>query len=342
MPNPPKPPDPSLASPSLFSPSYADWENQPEESLVHWMNEQGLAASSQKVYKSMWCKFNKWRKERGLSLGDVSSRHLDAFLDQAKKDSAPLEKHHRYRYVRLIERVYAALARHKPGLVNPGSKAAKENVGRGMNDASAFLTRQQRVDLIHHLTQGEEREKKNKATEWREVRDRAIAAVILGGGIKAGEIRQMSVNCVIDGGEWLEIRHGKRLHRTRLLPFAKELLARWVEVRAASGTEGDVLFPSAVKFPKALKIKKGETPGRMSSAALYRLVKRELKAAGVELDARQAPQTLRNTFAAMLFDAGESDGLVAEYLGIKEPSNVGRLRAHYKLMGKKGNDRNEG
>lgn len=34
----------------------------------------------------------------------------------------------------------------------------------------------------------------------------------------------------------------------------------------------------------------------------------------------------------MLFDAGESDGLVTEYLGLQETASAGRLRSHYKMM----------
>lgn len=313
-------PGSSLDSPSLFSSSFSDWESDPEGSFQHWMADKHFSASTAKVYGYMWAKFSKWRKKGGLGLADVRSMHLQQFLDEAN-----LEKHHRYRYVRLIERVYAALARLMPGLENPGSKAAKENVGRGVNDIGAFLDAAQRDRLIASLTVEKEKEKKKgKGNEWRDIRDRAITAVILGGGVKGGEVRGMSVSCVIGDGDWLEVRHGKRQHRTRLLPFAKDLLARWGAYRAGAGTEGDLLFPST----REAKLKSQ----MMDKATLYRIVKRQLDAAGVELPAREAPQTLRNTFAAMLIDAGESDGLITEYLGLQETASAGRLRAHYKLM----------
>lgn len=313
-------PDPSLASHSLFSPSFSDWESDPQASFQHWMAEKHFSESTARVYGYMWAKFSKWRDGRKLGLADVRSMHLQAFLDESN-----LEKHHRYRYVRLIERVYAALARLRPGLDNPGSQAAKENVGRGVNDIGAFLDEGQRDRLIEALTREEEKEKKKgKANEWRALRDRAITAVILGGGVKGGEVRGMSVSCVTSDGEWLDIRHGKRLHRTRLRPFATDLLARWVAYRATAATEGTLLFPSTPQAKSKSQM--------MDKATLYRIVKRQLDGAGVELPAREAPQTLRNTFAALLFDAGESDGLVTEYLGLQETASAGRLRAHYKLM----------
>lgn len=313
-------PDPALASPSLFSPLFSDWENDPKGSFQHWAAEKHFGESTARVYGYMWAKFSKWREERKLGLADVRSMHLQQFLNDAG-----LEKHHRYRYVRLIERVYAALARLMPGLENPGSKAAKENVGRGVNDLGAFLTTAQRDRLIGSLTvEKEEEKKKGKANAWRALRDRAITAVILGGGVKGGEVRGMSVSCVSVDGEWLEIRHGKRLHRTRLRPFAVDLLARWVAYREAAGTEGTLLFPSTVQAKAKSQM--------MDKATLYRIAKRQLDAAGVSLPAREAPQTLRNTFAAMLFDAGESDGLVTEYLGLQETASAGRLRSHYKMM----------
>lgn len=313
-------PDPHLGSHSLFSSSFSDWENDPRTSFQHWMAEKHFGESTARVYGYMWAKFCKWKEGRGLGLADVRAMHLQQFLDEYS-----LEKHHRYRYVRLIERVYAALARLMPGLDNPGSKAAKENVGRGANAIGAFLNAVQRDRLIDALTheKGEEK-KKGKTTEWRAQRDRAITAVILGGGVKGGELRGMSVSCVSVDGEWLEIRHGKRLHRTRLRPFAVDLLARWVSFRAAAATEGTLLFPSTAQAKLKSQM--------MNKATLYRIVKRQLDAAGVSLPAREAPQTLRNSFAAILFDAGESDGLVTEYLGLQETASAGRLRAHYKLM----------
>ena len=313
-------PDPSLASPSLFSSSFSDWENDPDASFQHWLAEKHFSASTAQVYGYMWTKFSRWRKANGLTLPEVRSMHLQAFLDESG-----CEKHHRYRYVRLIERVYVALARLRPGLENPGSKAAKENVGRGVNDLGAFLSAEQRDQLITRLLREEdEREKKGKANEWRALRDRAVTAVILGGGLKGGEARGMSVSCVTADGEWLEIRHGKRLHRTRLRPFAVDLLARWVAYRAQASTEGTLLFPSTRQAKTKSQV--------MDKATLYRIVKRQLDAAGITLPAREAPQTLRNSFAAMLFDAGETDGLVTEYLGLQETASAGRLRAHYKLM----------
>lgn len=328
--HPPDRPDPNLASLSLFSSSFSDWESDPEASFQHWMADKHFGESTARVYGYMWGKFCKWKRGRGLGLGDVQSMHLQQFLDESG-----LEKHHRYRYVRLIERVYAALARLTPGLENPGSKAAKENVGRGVNDIGAFLSEAQRDRLIDALTtEKEEEKKKGKANEWRAIRDRAITAVILGGGVKGGELRGMSVSCVSVDGEWLEVQQGKRLHRTRLRPFAVDLLARWVAYRAATSTEGTLLFPSTAQAKSKSQM--------MDKATLYRIVKRQLDAAGVTLPAREAPQTLRNTFAAMLFDAGESDGLVTEYLGLQDTASAGRLRAHYKLMlaglGKKGED----
>jgi integrase len=311
---------PPPATSSLFSPSFADWESDPEASFLHWMAEKHFSESTARVYGYMWSKFNKWKAGRGFGFADIHANHLQAFLDDSN-----LEKHHRYRYVRLIERVYAVLAKTQPGLANPGSQAAKENVGRGANDLGAFLNESQRDQLIAALGCEKEKEKKKgKANDWRVLRDRTIAAVILGGGVKGGELRGMSVSCVTAGGEWLEIRHGKRQHRTRLRPFAVDLLARWVAYRAETATEGTLLFPSTIKAKLKSQM--------MDKATLYRIVKRLIDAAGVTLPAREAPQTLRNTFAALLFDAGESDGLVAEYLGLQDTASAGRLRAHYKIM----------
>lgn len=160
------------------------------------------------------------------------------------------------------------------------------NVGRGINDLGAFLNEAQRDRLIDALdTKKREEKKKGKANEWRALRDRVITAAILGGGVKGGEVRGMSVSCVSMDGEWLEVRHGKRLHRTRLRSFAVDLLGGWVAYLAGANTEGTLLFPSTAQAKLKSRM--------MDKATLYRIVKRQFDAAGIELLAREAPQTLQ-------------------------------------------------
>lgn len=46
---------------------------------------------------------------------------------------------------------------------------------------------------------------------------------------------------------------------------------------------------------------------------------------------RASPQTLRNTFAAELFERGETPALVAEWMGFAQPVSAERLYESWKL-----------
>lgn len=298
-----------LSSPLPFTSAFAHWEENPIGSFENWMSEHGFSKDTADVYRYMWAKLIRWMSAQGLSMEALRSIDLQSFLDDAG-----LEKHHRYRYVRLVERIYARLAQFRPGLENPGSKAAIEKVGRGMNAPTAFLDKQQRDQLIRWLSRSEYHER--EAT-WKDIRDRAITGAILGGGLKGAEVRRMSVSNILTGG-WLEVWGvSGRHHRTRLATFAQALLANWVKARREVGTPGKLLFPSTMAGAKMVRM------------TLYRIVHRQLAAAGIALEAREAPQTLRNTFAAMMFDAGESDAMVTEYMGLQEISSATRMRVNY-------------
>ena len=304
-------PDSSLP----FTTSFSHWQEDPLQAFDNWMANKKFARSTAKVYGYMWGRLMSWMSEKGLPLDALQSRDLQGFLD-----GQGLTKHHRYRYVRLVERIYDHLAVLRPGLQNPGSKAAVEKVGRGMNAPTAFLDKQQRGQLIKWLSKSDipQMDALERAARWREIRDRAIAGAILGGGLKGVEVRGMSVSNILSDGEWLEVWNAAgRKHRTRLAPFARELLARWVTVRREMRIPGRLLFPSA------------PTGAAMTRMTLYRIVHRQLEAAGITLASREAPQTLRNTFAAIQFDAGESDAVVTEYMGLQEVYSATRMRLSY-------------
>lgn len=310
----PTPKTPS-SLPLPFAPalvSLETWEDVPDDCCLDWLGSKGLSRETGRVYLSMWSNFTRWRRARRLLLREVEDFHLKVFLDELG-----LVKHHRYRYIRLIERIYDRLAELSPGLTNPGRQAAIKRIGAGMNAPSMRLSVEQRNVLIEFLVRhymGEGVPSKGKNTPWRVRRDFAIAAVMVGAGMKVGEIREASVNCVMPEGDAIEVSDEKgRWHRARVLPFARPILAGWLAYRAETETAGVRLFPSSVK---------GES---MDHTTLYRRAHKLIEMAGVSLDSREAPTTLRNTYAAILFDQGESDEAVARYLGLS-PGSSARIR----------------
>ncbi len=295
------------------------WETEPLESFNAWLGsrKRTVSVKSAKIYRFMWMKFIKWMKDHeGLSLAQIKSTHIDQFLTDAKLIDER-RKHHRYRYVRLIELVYNHLSLSNPGLGNPGSLAAKQGVGEGANASTVFLSNEQKDALVKWISRDLSRETyARKDSVWKDKRDLAVAAVMLGGGVKVGEARALSVSCISNDGEWLSVEGaaGGPPHKTCLLPFAVGAIQRWIECRARMRFPGTWLFVS------------GADGRQMDAVTLYRRAQRIMERAGVKLDAREGPQTLRNAFASTLFEMEVPDQIVAGYLGLLDGHSAEKLR----------------
>lgn len=304
----------STQAPALFPVSrrLSDWESDSMSCFKGWLAQQDMSLESAKVYGFMWGKFTRWIHEHGLDLERVHSSHIAQFLNQAD-----LIKHHRYRYVRLIERVYQYLASENPSLGNPGSEAARARIGEGTNAPTTYLEENQREKLIRWVCRdpsGEQYARKDQ--RWKEIRDLAMTAAMLGGGLKVGEARRLSVSCISGDLSQIEIpADNGPSHTTCLLPFARDVVRQWVALRAQMRFPGNWLFVASAD-------------GRqMDAVTLYRRVHQVMKRAGIDLEAREGPQTLRNSFVASLFAAGVDDAVVAGYLGLREPTSISRLRS---------------
>ncbi len=66
----------------------------------------------------------------------------------------------------------------------------------------------------------------------------------------------------------------------------------------------------------------------MHEAAIFRRVVALIEEAGISGE-RACPQTLRNSFAADLFDQEQPDALVAEFMGLVKLVSVTRLKDSY-------------
>ena len=287
------------------------WEREPLNSFKDWLSTKGISQSSAKIYLFMWGKLIRWKDAHDLRFAGIRAGHIDQFLNDAG-----LQKHHRYRYVRLIERVYQHLALANPGLGNPGSLAARQRVGEGSNDPMAFLREDQREVLIRWIVRdvsGEAYARKDES--WKEKRDLAITAAMLGGGVKVGEARALSVSCISEDGAWLTIKGvGEPDHKTCLLPFARSVMQRWIETRIAMRLPGDWLFAA------------GADGRQMDAVTIWRRVQRVIERAGITMESREGPQTLRNTFAGMLVELEIPEGVAAGYLGLRDAGSFDRLR----------------
>jgi site-specific recombinase XerD len=304
----------------LFDQRNDDWERDPRRAFDAWLVKQSFRHSSAQVYQAQWNHFVDWLESQRRTLKTVDAGLVGQFLD-----SLETRKQQRARYLRLIERVYDHLAKQQSRLPNPARGAAlnpDSEAGWPMaaaNEPTGFLTPDERAQLIAHLTTPLPR---TPARRWRESRDRALVAAFLGAGLKTGEAQSLPERFLARADGWLLIENvdPRLTRRTRPLGFARAVFDAWLTARAETSTAGTLAFPSA-------------RDGRpMHKATVLRAIDALVEAAGIadSRHQRASPQTLRNSFAAQLFETGEQAELVAERLGFELLESAIRLQTQWR------------
>lgn len=306
---------------ALFDADLEAWRTQPERAFDGWLVSHGFRHGTAVVYRAMWGKLLRWSGERGVAPLAWSAEQIGAFLDEQD-----LHKHHRYRYARLIERVFHHLSLLQDGLHNPASQAVRAHLAEGENDPTAFLLPAEREALIARVLAPAARSPGQDAaalspTQWKRARDTALVAVLLGAGLKVGEARGLGTGSIAEDAARLRLVRADngRAYEAPVFAFARPALLAWLEIRGASGTLGNLVFPA---MPS----------GRhLHAASLYRRVEILLDEAGVLAgrSERASPQTLRNTCGALHFEAGAGPAEVAQCLGMRDLESGWRLRAAF-------------
>jgi site-specific recombinase XerD len=317
----PSPMHPTARPPvDLFDQRADDWERDPRRAFDAWLVKQSFRHSSAQVYQAQWNHFVDWLDLRRRTLRSADAGLVGQFLD-----SLATRKQQRARYLRLIERVYDHLAKQQPRLSNPARGAALNPDPAAdwpmapANEPTGFLTPGEREALVAQLAAPLPR---TQRTRWRELRDRALLAAFLGAGLKTGEAQALPERCLARADGWLQIESvdPRLTHRTRPLPFARGAFDAWLRERAAAPTAGNLAFPS------------GPDGRPMHKATVLRAIDAQVEAAGIAhlRSQRASPQTMRNSFAAHVFEGGESAELVAEWLGFEQLESALRLQTQWR------------
>jgi len=311
--------DRHIPTTDLFDQEREDWRRDPQIAFDAWLARQNFRRSSAQVYQAQWGLFLDWLKIRHTSLGAVDTRTIADFVA-----GLAIRKPQRVRYLRLIERVLDHVREIELASTNPARFIAQDGEAAWRNardnEPTGFLTSNERALLVRHLFSPTT--ELSTAQRWRERRDRALVAVFLGGGLKTGEARTLTVSCVISGSPWvvIEAPNPAMTRRTRLSPFAVAVLDAWLAERRLSELAGNLVFPASPS-------------GRpMHKATMLRSVDALIEAAGFadSRESRASPQTLRNTFAADLFETGVAPELVGQWLGFMQPVSANRLYRAWK------------
>jgi integrase len=306
--------DRAIPATDLFDQEREDWRRDPGIAFDAWLAKQQFRQSSAQVYQAQWGLFLDWLKLRHTDLITVERRAIAEFVA-----GLDIRKPQRLRYLRLIERVLDHVREIEFASTNPARFIAQDGEAAWRNapdnEPTGFLAAYERALLVAHLFSPVS--ELTAAQRWRERRDRALIGVFLGGGLKTGEARALTVSCVAAGSPWIVIESPNPLmtRRTRLSPFAVAALDAWLAERRVCELAGNLVFPASPS-------------GRpMHKATMLRSVDALIEAAGFAESrvSRASPQTLRNTFAADLFETGVAPELVGKWLGFLQPVSAGRL-----------------
>ncbi|MCX4163323.1 MULTISPECIES: tyrosine-type recombinase/integrase [Paraburkholderia] len=308
----------------LFDQEREAWRRDPHTAFDTWLASQRLRRSSADVYRAQWGFFLDWLDLRHKHLITVDMPTIAEFVAQL-----PVRKPQRVRYLRLIERVLDHVRSIELASTNPARFIAQDGEAAWRdardNEPTGFLNAAERATLIAQLFSPVVT--LSSSQRWRERRDRALTALFLGGGLKTGEAAMLSVSCVSAGSPWVTVDapDPSLTRRTRLSPFAVAILDAWLAERRLSGQTGDLVFPAS-------------PAGRpMHKATVLRAVDAQVEASGIAeaRAARASPHTLRNTFAADLFESGVAPELVGQWLGFAQAVSANRLHRAWKAWAEK-------
>jgi site-specific recombinase XerD len=304
----------------LFDQQRADWQQDPAGAFDAWLASQQFRQSSADVYRVQWHRFLEWMAMRRKTILSVDTGTIAEFVA-----GLDVKKPQRLRYLRLIERVLDHVRQIELASTNPARFIAQDGEAAWRNarenEPTGFLDTAERTAILARLFAP--LDEPSAAKRWREHRDRALVVVFLGGGLKTGDAIALTLDAVQPGSEWLTVEADNPAFTrvTRLAPFAVDVLGAWLEERQDARLPGQLVFP-------------GSPSGRaMHKATILRAVDAIVEAAGIAetRTERASPQTLRNTFAAALFEQGVGADQVGQWLGFMQPISAGRLHRAWQM-----------
>lgn len=294
---------PAKTTDPLFTYGVAEWLSEPDAAFDSFLTgyrfkQRRLRASSFYVYRGMLGRLRSWAQEQGMTLFDITTNKLEQFLDGRR-----LSAQTRHRYLLLFTSLFVHLAllreETRDGVQPTGSNPARTLLlerEAPMREDPDFLNPAEVVRFMAALPMG---------GNWKQLRDRALAMLLLGAGLRSGEVLALQVTDLqikegVPEGVWVRAHKPRPARQVPLQHWAIPALSDWLRERAiyASGQA-----PKSVRCKEQRLVGPLLFPANLAGAALNpltlsRLVKTALDQAG--LVKRYAGTTLlRNSCGAL-------------------------------------------
>ncbi|OWW18229.1 tyrosine-type recombinase/integrase [Noviherbaspirillum denitrificans] len=294
-----------------------------------------LSDKSAAVYRDMWRAFAVFCADRSLGLHQVEAADLAALLrlraamasgDSANRATAHRQLNLRYarRFLTLIQWVSGFQDDAVGGRANQAARTMLEQPQYKYANASDkdplpdFLTDEQADRLIAFITQPVADDADDASMKWNAMRNRTAAALMMGGGLTPGDVRNLLLDGVATqaGIPWKLSLPGNGnfpARETPLAPWAGRQLAAWLTVRKEHGIAGDFALPGR------------RSGSQWSEVGCYETTRDVLEQAGLG-DLKGGVFKLRHTFALRQLANGREEKDVARWLGLLDINGMARYR----------------
>jgi site-specific recombinase XerD len=275
------------------------WQRAPSDTFLTWLAGQRVGArqfreSSCETYSAMFATWLRHLESRKLTLLEATSDDATTFFEKHA-----LEPVSRRRYLQLLDKVYRHLRHSGWAPANPLLPELKQE--RALDtQLPVGLDEPSQVALIRMLTEMD---------GWKGVRDRGMAALLLGAGLRTNELVALPVSAL---GEAFKVRVEPagvhRAHTTLILPEGpwRGWVREWGIERIRRAIPGPLFCPATLKG-------NGYSP-----SGLFRRVSSWFELANVNAE-RNGAGILRNTFARKALMCGRyTTEEVQEFLGHEE------------------------
>lgn len=272
-----------------------------------------LRESSAEVYGFMFSRYINWLNKNNISLTRITDAAISSFLDEVNSTTA---SEIRWRYLRLLERVYEYLFRIKLIDKNPITSiivSRVESIGKkfvsGQDSMTIILEDDQKDVIANHVVT------LSSSYKWKDRRDAALVCTLLGAGLRLSEALALTpVDAYEKNGElYLKITKGVGLGNQRQVIVQSNLsscILKWVN----ENTKSKLLFFGTIGSDES-----------MDPATAYRRIRALLKSVDIAAN-HEGGRTLRNSYAATLLSTGTPANTVKVILGLRDDKSVRRYQ----------------
>lgn len=261
-----------------------------EQFLRHLEAQRGFSPHTVRAYRRDLLQLAAWAEGRSLDADALDPRAVRSFLALEHGDKA------------------ASTRARKLSAIRSFLDWRADRRGDDRNAARAVARPKLPSKLPRVLTEGEAGRLADVAPEAEDLhrrvlraRDRALAELLYGSGLRAAEASALDVLALdLDRREVRVLGKGRKERVVPLGAACVAALTDWLSVRTLLDPDGPALFVN-------------HRGGRLSSRSIGRIVKARAEAAGLGRDVH--PHALRHSFATHLLDGGADLRSIQEMLG---------------------------